>query len=73
MPVLQKSTQKSEAPRAILKVGGLKKGVTKIFIPFPLGRRKTPLLENTCFFPLIFYKQSDSEKISITKKIDFTR
>ena len=46
-------------------------GVAEIFFrPHPLEHRKTPLLENICSFLLNFYKQSGSEKISNTIKID---
>ena len=41
-----------------------------ILKPRPLECRKAPLLENTCFFLLNFYKKSGSEKISITIKKD---
>ena len=36
----------------------------------PSRTPKTPLLENTCLFPLISFKQSDAEKISFTINID---
>ena len=53
------------------KSGWSEKGVTDNFLrPRPLERWKTSLLENTCFFPITNYKQSNSEKISITMKID---
>ena len=42
----------------------------KILKPRPLERWKTPLLENTCLFLLNFYKQSCSEKMSVTIEID---
>ena len=38
--------------------------------PRPLERRKTPLSESSCFFQIIIYKQSESEKISVTIIID---
>ena len=42
----------------------------KILRPCPLERRKMPFLENISLFLLIFHKQSGSEKISITIKMD---
>ena len=53
------------------KSGGAEMGVPEIFLKLrPLERRKRPLLENTWLFLLNFYKQSGSEKISISIKID---
>ena len=51
-----------------------KGGVTEIFLmPRPLKSEKASLLVNTCPFLFTFYKQSNSETISITIEIDLKR
>ena len=46
-------------------------GMSENFLrPRRLERWKTPLLEDTCLFLVNFYKQSGSEKMSITIKLD---